>query len=123
MQPREWIIEQPDQLQRLAGFLARLKTDRPVRITLDEYVDKRTSDQNARLWKLHTLAANEVGVSAEDMHEEMLCQHYGYTEIRLPSGRIKNVPLKRSSQRNKKEFSLFMEFCEAFYATELGVIL
>jgi hypothetical protein len=31
--------------------------------------------------------------------------------------------LKRSSQRNKKEFAEFMEKVEAFYISELGVYL
>jgi hypothetical protein len=72
---------------------------------------------------LHSLAAKETGNSAEDMHEEALCRHFGYTEHRMPTGWIKRVPLKRSSVREKKEFSEFMESTEAWYASEFGVWL
>jgi hypothetical protein len=57
------------------------------------------------------------------MHEEALCRHFGYTEHRMPTGWIKRVPLKRSSVREKKEFSEFMESTEAWYASEFGVWL
>ena len=33
------------------------------------------------------------------------------------------IPLKRSSQRNRKEFGEFMEATEAWYITEFGVWL
>ena len=57
------------------------------------------------------------------MHEEMLRQHYGYTEVKMPSGYVERVPLKRSSQRDKKEFRLFLDFVETFYGAELGIWL
>jgi hypothetical protein len=118
---RTWVIENEQQRDRLALFLARMPIMGAQEITLRPYVPKRTSPQNARHWALLTEAAKHIGCSAEDLHEDLLCQHYGFEEIQLPSGRIVRKPLKRSSARNVKEFALFMEFCEAFLATELGV--
>lgn len=121
MDARTFIIDAPDQLPRFSSFLA--KQELPLNIEVRPHVGKRTNEQNARLWKLHTLAAEHVGCSSADMHEDMLCEHYGYTEVKLPSGAIKRIPLKRSSQRNKKEFREFMDFVENFYASNLGVWL
>ena len=92
-------------------------------VEIAPYKQKRSSAQNNRLWKLHTLAAEHVGCSPLDMHEDMLCEHYGCTEITLPTGAIKRIPNKRSSTRDKDEFRKFMDFVENFYIAKLGVFL
>jgi hypothetical protein len=92
-------------------------------VQIGRHISRRTHSQNARLWLLHTAAAKHVGCSPTDMHEEMLCEHFGYTEVKMPTGVIRRIPLKRSSERNKKEFSEFMEYVESFYISELGVFL
>ena len=127
MQPRTWIIENLEQMSRLCGYLPRLK-DYPLDITVKEYVPKRSNEQNARLWKLHTMASAETGYTPEEMHELCLCQHFGFAEhaAKNPfSGQveIRKVPLKRSSQRNKKEFRAFLDFVENYYADNLAIWL
>ena len=92
-------------------------------VEISPYKQKRSAAQNNRLWKLHSLAAEHVGCSASDMHEDMLCEHYGYNEVTLPTGVIKRIPLKRSSQRDKAEFRAFLDFVENFYIAKLGVFL
>ena len=127
MQPRTWIIENLEQMSRLAGYLPRL-IEYPLEISVKGYVPKRTVEQNARLWKLHTMASEITGYTPVEMHEEALCHHFGYvTEERMciltGSKETKRVPLKRSSQRDKKEFRAFMDSTEMWYANELGVWL
>lgn len=120
MTPRTFLIDRPERLQHLAAFLS--KQELPLDVTVAPYIPKRTSKANARLWKLHTLAAGITGYSPEDMHEFALCRHFGFTEQRI--GNIeRRVPLKRSSQRNKKEFHEFMDSTESWYATDFGVWL
>ena len=98
----------------------------PFQAVVGELHEQRSLPQNARLWKLHTLAAEVTGYSAEEMHELALCRHFGFTEVArsnlLSKGvmEIKRVPLKRSSTREKKEFTEFMESTEAWYGTEFG---
>ena len=92
-------------------------------VLICRHVSKRSTSQNARLWLLHTEAAKHVGCSPDDLHEDRLCAVFGYTEVKLPSGVIKQVPLRRSSDLNKKEFGEFMEQVEAFYISELSVFL
>lgn len=120
---RTWVIETEQQRDRLALYLARIPVTQPQQVTIADHIEKRSSEQNARLWKLHSLAAEVVGCGAEEMHEEMLCEHFGAHEVKMPSGAIRRVPVKRSSARNKREFSAYMEFVEAFYADKLGVWL
>lgn len=118
---RRFILRNEFVRKNVLAFIEKLPFD--MEIVIKPWIEKRTVMQNARLWALHTLAGNHVGCSAEDMHEDMLCQFYGYKEVRMPSGDLKRIPLKRSSQRNKKEFGEFMEKVEAFYISELGVWL
>lgn len=77
---------------------------------------------------LHTAASEVTGYTPDEMHEEALCKHYGYTEQErkdLFTGEIviKRVPLKRSSTRDTKEFAKFSEFVENWYGSEFGVWL
>jgi hypothetical protein len=123
MQERRFVISSESVRRNVAAFIAKLPLEKPVEVFVRDYVEKRSLEANARLWALHSKAAEFVGCSAEDMHEEMLCKFYGYSEVRLPSGHMKRIPLKRSSARNRKEFGHLMEQVEAFYISELGVYL
>ena len=127
MEPRIFIIETEKQQARFASFIAKQK-GLPFEIGVKDYVPKRTLAQNARLWKLHTKAAEMTGYTVEEMHEEALCNHYGYAEkiVKNPytgQTEIKRRPLKRSSGRDKKEFAKFMTATEDWYADNLGIWL
>ena len=118
MQSRSFAIESFAQRDRLGQFLA--KQEPPFQVDVGPVREQRTLSQNSRLWNLHAMVAKETGNSAEDMHEEALCRHFGYREVTMPTGWIKRIPLKRSSTREKKEFSEFMEATEAWYASDFG---
>lgn len=118
---RAWVIETAQQRERLAAFVARLPLDRPQEVTVREYVPRRTNPQNAKLWALYGEAARYTGHSAEEIHEFALMRFFGTKEIEV-AGMVRHVPLKRSSQRNRKEFSEFLDSTEAWLATEFGVI-
>lgn len=120
------MLETDNQVARCASFLAAQHP--PLRITMSRIVERRSLEQNARLWKLHTLAGEVTGYSPGEMHDEALCKFFGYAEKErkdLFTGEItiKRIPLKRSSMRNKREFSDFMQATEAWYADSFGVWL
>lgn len=120
---RHFVLHNEFIRKNMLAFLAKLSIEPPVEVLVRPHIAKRSLEQNARLWALHTKAGEYVGCTAEDMHEEMLCKVYGYSEVKMPSGYMKRIPLKRSSQRNRKEFGQFMEQVEEFYISELGVYL
>ena len=122
MTARTFIIDTSARMVSFIRFLSKLGFDKPWKLTLEEYVGQRTLKQNARLWKLHGLAAEVTGYLKDDLHEIMLCKHFGYYEIEFAE-MTKHVPLKRSSVRNKKEFKEYLDFVEMFYADTLGVWL
>ena len=127
MTPRIFIIENSDQLDRVTKVILRLK-DFPLEVTARDYIKQRSKPQNARLWKLHGLASEQTGYTPAEMHDLCLCQHHGSVdrEVTNPftgAKELKQTPLKRSSQRNTKEFRLFLDFVEDYYAQNLGLWL
>ena len=124
--PRLFKIESDSQRDLFARFLG--KQTPPFEVAFGPLVEKRTLKQNARLFALHSKAAAITGYSVEELHEEMLCQHYGFTEQErrdMWTGEItrKKIPLQRSRASNTKEFARFMEFCEMSYGEHLGIWL
>ena len=127
MNPRTFICETDNQRAMLAAFITRQAV--PFQAEVGPVREHRSLSQNARLWKLHTLASEVTGYTPDELHEICLCKHYGFTEVVRPNllntgiNDIRCVPLKRSSTRDKKEFTAFMEFVEMWYGSEFGVWL
>ncbi len=117
------VVDSEPRKQYALKVIGALSLDAPgwdVEIT--RHVEHRTTQQNARLWALHTLAGKELGYSPEEMHEYALCRHFGYVE-KVIGGVRRTIPLKRSSARDKKEFAEFMEATETWYISDFGVFL
>jgi hypothetical protein len=117
---KSYVIETDDQRTRLQQFIDRREL--PFQVELGDVRKHRSVAQNSRLWALHSLASKETGHSPDELHELMLCKHFGTKEIEV-GGVRKEVPLKRSSTREKEEFRDFLEAVESFYASELGIWL
>ena len=124
-QPVTIIVDRPQRRDYAIKVIGKLPVEdgEVWDVVIGRHIARRSLTQNARLWLLHTAAAKHVGCSPDDLHEDRLCAVFGYTEVKLPSGVIKQVPLRRSSDLNKKEFGEFMEQVEAFYISELSVFL
>ena len=125
-QARTFVCEIDNHRAMLAAFITRQPV--PFQAEVGPVVKHRTIPANRRLWKLHTKASEVCGYSPEECHEEMLCAHYGFKEVERKNpwtGEMerKKEPLQRSSTRNTKEFAAFMDFCENFYGSTLGVWL
>lgn len=120
---RRFILDTPQHRDNAARYVGRLALeDGPLELIVRPHIARRTGAQNARLWLLHQRAAQLTGHSPEEMHEFALMRHFGTHEIQV--GAIsRQVPLKRSSARDRKEFAEFMEATEAWYIAELGVWL
>ena len=99
-----------------------------IEVIVRPFIEKRTLEQNARLWLLHELASEVTGYTKDEMHEHALCRFFGYTERKVKdpfTGEVldKRVPLERSSGKDKKKFAKFMESTEAWYLSDFGVWL
>ena len=126
MTERTFIVGSERERGFLSGFVG--KRALPFQAVVGPVKHQRTLTQNARLWLLHTAAGEVTGYTPDEMHEEALCKHFGYTEQErkdLFTGEItmKRVPLKRSSTRDTKEFAKFMDATEMWYGEAFGVWL
>jgi hypothetical protein len=121
VKPNRFQIEDERQRMLLQKFIGARPL--PFQCEVGKLREQRSLPQNNLLWQLHTLAAAATGYTPEEMHEEMLCTFYGYTEKDMPSGWKKRVPLKRSSTRDKEEFRVFLDNVQNYYAATFGVWL
>jgi hypothetical protein len=117
---RSFLIETQEQRQRLVSFINARAL--PVQVDVGEPREQRSVSQNSRLWALHQLASKETGYTPDELHELMLCKFFGTKTIEMGGKRLE-VPAKRSSAREKREFTEFLDNVENFYASELGVWL
>jgi len=124
--PATFIVDTEQKRQACVRTILRLPLDEKGRpgvwdVTIKPWRAKRSLQANKRLWALHKLAAEHTGHSVDEMHD-FCCRKF------LPAGLIKvggeEIEVAgRSSKLNTKEFAEFMEQCEAFYISELGVFL
>ena len=119
----ELVIQTEIQRGRAVKIIQALSLEKPWRMVVEPHHEQRSVTANRRLWALHQIAAEKIGCSTAELHEDMLCLHYGYHEITMPSGDLKRVPIERSSTKDKPKFNVFMEFCENTYIEKLGVWL
>lgn len=115
--PREKAIE------RIAAFLARLSPELAWSITVEQKKPRRSHQQNAYLWGVcyAELAKALPGWEADDIHEYMLGECYGWERIE-GMGRVRLKPLKRSSGLSTTEFMDFIDFVQR-KAAEHGIYI
>lgn len=108
-------------LANLHRFLDRLPTDKPWRVEIKREAKRRSDPQNRYLWGVcyPALCKHLPGWDAEDVHEYMLGEHFGWERAEL-LGRVKLRPIRRSSKLTKQEFAEFVDFIQR-KAAEHGV--
>lgn len=107
-------------LLRFHPSLAPMQELDAVAITVESWKPKRTNEQNARYWKIVTALAAFAGMSASDMHDELLCDHFGYNLV-VWNGSERKVPIERSSNKDTTTFSALMDTAER-WCVENGVV-
>jgi hypothetical protein len=99
--------------ERVQKIIAALSKEKAWTIEIDEFKPKRSDSQNRYLWGVCYAELMKVlpGWQAEDIHEYMLGEHFGWETIE-GMGRKRLRPLRRSSALNKQEFSDFVAFIQ-----------
>ena len=118
----ELLIRNATERRNAAQHVLALDAGKAWHVKIDLLREKRSQSQNARLWVLHQMVAQHIGVSPEDMHEEALCRFFGYEEKKI-GGFIRRIPLERSSLQDTKRFTEFMEATEHWYREEFEMML
>ena len=109
-------------IAQIAGFLARLPTDKAWRVSVKEQTRTRTRSQNALLWAIYgdiLAKGGEAlrGWTKDDLHDFFLVTHFGH-EVRELFGKKRLIPLKRSSKLSRQDFADFVESIVQFMANQ-----
>jgi NinB protein len=96
------------------------------RVEIHAHKSTRSGKQNRTLWWIYDKILEYGGEAMggwrrEDLHEFMLCLHFG-AEVREMGGKKLRVPSRRSSKLSKIEFAELVEHIYQFMA-EQGVVL
>lgn len=108
---------------RAATVIQSLPADKPWLVTIEPYQCKRTEQQNRYLWGVvyATIIQHLPGWRAEDVHEFMLGEHFGWESLEGFGG-ILLRSIRTSSKLNKQEFSDFVSYVQQ-KAAELGIFI
>lgn len=79
--------------------------------------EKRSNEQNSRLWKLYTSIGNHVGYTPDEMHD-LFGRKYLRYQIEVLGEVIEKV--RSTTDLDTAEMADYQTKIEAFAATELG---
>lgn len=110
-------------IERLSHVLRALPMDAAYVVEVKDYKPRRSDAQNRYLWGVcyAELVKHLPGWTAEDVHEYMLGEHYGWERVE-GLGRTRLKPIRRSSKLSKLEFMDFVSFIQQ-KAAEHGVYI
>lgn len=97
------------QLQRLKNNISQLDKEKPYLITIEEFKQPRTLNQNSYLWGVvYKVIAQEMGVNINDVHEELKAE-LGIKEEKpsIITGEI-SERLKSTSNYDTKEMTNYI---------------
>jgi hypothetical protein len=100
-----------------------LSPAKPWKITAVQYRKKRSNPQNSYFWTviIGTLKT-ETGNDANDLHDVLCGEAFGWEEYQV-LGKRKVRPVKGTSQLLVDEFESFCEWCRAYAAQNLGIVI
>lgn len=105
---------------RLIAMIQSLDPAKAWEVTIQLFHRKRSDQQNRYLWGVaYATLAKCTGQPAEDWHEYMLGEHFGWEEASF-FGRKKIRPRGRSSKLSTVEFAEYVAFIQQ-RAAENGV--
>lgn len=127
---REFVLRGPSVWALLVAFVkanaeACIKRNKPLRVIVTEEDRKRSTEANARYWKLLSIIAENAWVDGrkfdkEVWHEMFARMYLPLEEMVLPDGEI--IQRRQTTTALKVgAFSEYMQQVEAYASMELGV--
>ena len=87
--------------------------DKPITIEVKVFKPRHTSEQQGKYWASLKEWGKQLGYSAKEseeiLHEAVLCETYGTEKTVQYRGRIRQIPKKRSHDRDIEEYSELIE--------------
>lgn len=96
----------PEHANELTGML--LETKHGISLEVTPLKKHQTDTQKGYYWANVRRMAKDIGMTPDELHNELLCEAFGSDEVATPFG-IKRRPHKRSSQCERGEYSDLIE--------------
>lgn len=115
-------------LENVRLNLMSMSLDKPVEITIKEYVKNRSHAQNRLMHDWFNKMSEHYFLTCGESYaplawKELLKEKFlGFDMIELPDGTIKAIT-KHTSDCNTKELTEFLEKIDHYAVTELGLML
>ena len=104
-------------------LIGDLSPDYVWEVTAKRHRKKRSNPANAYHWGvIIKVICDETGNESNDIHEYLLGEHVGWVEYEV-LGTVKKRPSRRSHDMNVEDFEKFNEYCRAFAASNLGLVI
>lgn len=115
----DYIIRSADDKARLWRVIDGL-APKVWRVSITAYRSRRSNDQNRLAWKLYNAVAAETGYTPDEVHS-LFKQKFGEPKV----VKIGGVEVTEYTTRDRDVgwFSDYLDRCQAFAASELGVTI
>lgn len=118
--------QRESQLAAVCRFIMSAHIGKPINIKITVARTERTDRQNAYLWGVaYKILGEHMGHSADELHEWLCGEYFGWQDRALPGGRVTSVPLRTTTKPDKlddREFWKYVEFIQR-KAAEAGVYM
>ena len=124
----KYICRTQSDLEYIRLNLLSMSLDKPVEITIKEYVKNRSHAQNRLMHDWFNKMSEHYFLTTGESYaplawKELLKEKFlGFDMIELPDGTIKAIT-KHTSDCNTKELTEFLEKIDHYAVTELGLML
>ena len=104
-------------------LLRNLNPDIEWEMVIKRYRKKRGNPANRYHWGVIVkMICDDTGNSAEDIHEYLLGEHVGWETYDV-LGNLKKRPSRRSHDMDNETFENFNEWCRAWAAQNLAMVI
>lgn len=119
-------------IDKLVAFLHSANKEKPLKVEVRIARPSRTLSQNAYLWAVpYRMLSDATGFEAEDLHEYLLGEYFGWNRVPMPGGRFKEVPARTTTVNEYGEpeelgieaFAKYWEYIQRRAATDWGIVI
>ena len=116
------------EIEKVRSYLMSMSLDKPVIITIDEYVKNRTNAQNRLMHQWFNKMSHHYILTVGEAYSPYAWKQYlkekflGFDMVELPDGSVKAIT-KHTSDCSTTELTEFLEKIDHYAVTELGLML
>jgi hypothetical protein len=118
---RVFVLDTEDKRTRCLSILQRIPLRPPLEVTVSTYNPQRSTTANRRYWALADVVAKKTGHDADEIHDYWKEKFLGTRSIEIAGERV--VVRPSTKKLGVQKFNEYMERCEHWSITELGVWL